>query len=61
MPDQSQSAQERDAHSDDTLPIGIPLTAVIAILFLFGSTLFNSTQKSFDVAAPRLSTESSTN
>jgi hypothetical protein len=57
MPDQSHSAQTRDDHSDNALPMGIPLAAVIAILFLFGSTFFNSPQKSFDVAAPRLSTE----
>jgi hypothetical protein len=42
------------------MPIGIPLAAVIAVLFLFGSTFFNSGQKSFDVAAARLSTELAT-
>jgi hypothetical protein len=56
MPDRSPSTQTREGQHDIPLPIGIPLAAVIAVLFLFGSTLFNSGQKSFDVA-PRLSTE----
>ena len=56
MPDQSPSTQTREGQPDNSIPIGIPLAAVIAVLFLFGSTLFNSGQKSFDVA-PRLSTE----
>jgi hypothetical protein len=57
MPDQSPS-RIREGQSDNSVPIGIPLAAVIAVLFLFGSTLVNSVQKSLDVAAPQLSTES---
>jgi hypothetical protein len=60
MPDRSPSAETREGQPDNSLPIGIPLAAVIAIVFLFGSTVFNSDHKSFDVAAPRLSTESPT-
>ena len=60
MPDQSPSTQTREGQPDKSIPIGIPLAAVIAVLFLFGSTFFNSGQKSFDVAAPRLSTETPT-
>ena len=61
MPDRSPSTQTREGQSDNSVPIGIPLAAVIAIVFLFGSTFFKSDHKSFDVAAPRLSTESPTN
>jgi hypothetical protein len=60
MPDRSLSTQTREDQSDNSVPIGIPLAAVIAVVFLFGSTFFSSGQKSFDVAAPRLSTESPT-
>ena len=58
MPDRSPGSDTRQ--SGNSVPIGIPLAAVIAILFLFGSSFFNSGQKSFDMAAPRLSTELST-
>jgi mannose/fructose/N-acetylgalactosamine-specific phosphotransferase system component IIC len=54
MPDLSQGAQNREGHS---VPLGIPLAALIAVLFLFASTFFPSGQKSFDVAAQRLNTE----
>ena len=58
MPDRSpRSGKPAKVNHDNSVPIGIPLAAVIAVLFLFGSTFFNSGQKSFDVAAPRLSTE----
>ena len=57
MPDRSPGLETREGQSDNSVPVGIPLAAVIAILFLFGSSFFNSGQKSFDVAAPRLSTE----
>ena len=57
MPDPVSQTSERQSG----IPIGIPLAALIAIAFLFGSTLFNSAQKSFDVAGPPLSTESQTN
>jgi hypothetical protein len=57
MPDRSPSTQTREGQHDNPLPIGIPLAAVIAVLFLFASTFFNSGQKSLDVAAPQLSTE----
>jgi len=60
MPDRSPNTQTREGQSDNSVPIGIPLAAVIAVLFLFGSTFFNSGQQSFEVAAPRLSTESPT-
>jgi hypothetical protein len=60
MPDQSPSTQTREGQPDNSIPIGIPLAAVIAVLFLFGSTFFNSGQKTFDVAAPRLGTETPT-
>ena len=60
MPDRSPSAETREDESDNSVPIGIPLAAVIAVLFLFGSTFFNSGQNSFDVTAPRLTTESPT-
>ena len=60
MPDQSPSTQTREDQPDNATPIGIPLAAVIAVLFLFGSTFFNSSQKSFDVAAPRLGAETPT-
>ena len=57
MPDRSPGSETREGQSDDSVPVGSPLAAVIAILFLFGSSFFNSGEKSFDVAAPRLSTE----
>jgi hypothetical protein len=57
MPDPVSQTSERQSG----LPIGIPLAALIAIAFLFGSTIFNSAQKSFDVAGPPRSTESQTN
>ena len=57
MPDRSPSTETREGQSDNSIPIGIPLAAVIAVLFLFGSTFFNSGQKSEDVSAARLSTE----
>ena len=57
MPDRFPASETREVQSDNCLPVGIPLAAVVAILFLFGSSFFNSGQKSFDVAAPRLSTE----
>ena len=57
MPDRSPRSETREGQSDNSVPIGIPLASLIAVLFLFGSTFFNSGQKSFDVAAPRLSTE----
>ena len=40
MPDRSPSAETREGQPDNSLPIGIPLAAVIAIVFLFGSTVF---------------------
>ena len=56
MPDRSPpNIPTREGQSDNSVPI--PLAAVIAILFLFGSSFFNPGQKSFYVAAPRLSTE----
>ena len=57
MPDRSSSTQTREGQSDNSVPIGIPLAAVITVLFLFGSTFFNSAQESVDVAATRLSAE----
>ena len=57
MPDRFPASETREVPSDNCLPVGIPLAAVVAILFLFGSSFFNSGQKSFDAAAPRLSTE----
>jgi hypothetical protein len=57
VPERSPGTQTREGQHDNPLPIGIPLAAVIAVLFLFGSTFFNSGQKSFDVADPRLSPE----
>ena len=58
MPDRSPpSIPIREGQSDNSVPIGIPLAAVIAVLFLFGSSFFNPGQKSFDVAATRLSAE----
>jgi hypothetical protein len=57
MPDRSPSSQTHEGQHDNPMPIGIPLAAAIAVLFLFGSTFFNSGQKSFDVAAERLSSE----
>ena len=60
MPDRSPGSDTREGQSGNSVPVGIPLAAVIATLFLFGSSFFNSGQKSFDVAAPRLSTELST-
>ena len=41
MPDQSPS-RIREGQSDNSVPIGIPLAAVIAVLILFGSTIVNS-------------------
>jgi hypothetical protein len=58
MPDQPQTSERQ---SDNGMPIGIPLAALIAIAFLFGSNVFNSAQKSFDVAGTALKTESRTN
>ena len=60
MPDRSPGSDIREGQSDNSVPVGIPLAAVIAILFLFGSSFFNSGQKGFDVAAPRLSVEAPT-
>jgi len=60
MPDRSPSRQTPEGQHDKPMPIGIPLAAGIAVLFLFGSTFFNSGQKSFDVAAARLSTQLAT-
>ena len=58
MPDRSRpSIPIREGQSDNSVPIGIPLAALIAVLFLFGSTFFNSAQESVDVAATRLSAE----
>ena len=57
MPDRSPNTQTREGQSDNYVPIGLPLAALIAVLFLFGSTFFNSGQQSFEAAAPRLSTE----
>jgi hypothetical protein len=57
MPDRSPNTQTREGQSDNSVPIGLPLAALIAVLFLFGSTFFNSGQQSFEAAAPRLSTE----
>jgi hypothetical protein len=51
MPDRSSSMQTREDQADNSVPIGIPLAAVIAILFLFGSSFLNSGQKIFDMAA----------
>ena len=47
MPDRSPGSDIREGQSDNSVPVGIPLAAVIAILFLFGSSFFNSGQKSF--------------
>ena len=58
MPNRSPT-QTREGQSDNSVPIGIPLEAVIAVLFLFGSTFFDSGE-SFDVGAPGLSTVSPT-
>ena len=55
MPDPSSQTRERQA-----VPIGIPVAALIAIAFLFGSTFFNADRTSFDVAGPPLAMESST-
>ena len=60
MPDRSLNMQTSEVQSDNSVPIGIPLAAVIAVLFLFGSTFFNASQQSFETAAPRLSTGSPT-
>ena len=61
MPDRSPpSIPTREGQSDNSVPIGIPLAAVIAVLFLFGSTFFNSAQESVDVAVTRLSAEAPT-
>ena len=60
MPYQSPSTQTREGQPGNSIPIGIPLAAVIAVLFLFGSTFFNSGQKSFDVATTWLSKEAPT-
>ena len=57
MPDRSPRSGTREGQSDNSVPIGIPLAAVIATVFLFGSSFFSSGQKSVDVTAPRLSTE----
>ena len=58
MPDRSRpSIPIREGQSDNSVPIVIPLAALIAVLFLFGSTFFNSAQESVDVAATRLSAE----
>jgi hypothetical protein len=43
--------QTREDQADNSVPIGIPLAAVIAILFLFGSSFLNSGQKILDMAA----------
>jgi hypothetical protein len=38
MPDRSPSRQTPEGQHDKPMPIGIPLAAGIAVLFLFGST-----------------------
>ena len=48
MRDQSPDVESREDQSD--LPIGIPLTAIIAVVFLFGSSFFNADQKSAKVS-----------
>ena len=40
MPDRSPNTQTREGQSDNSVPIGLPLAALIAVLFLFGSTFF---------------------
>ena len=47
MRDQSPDVESRDDQSDT--PIGIPLAAIIAVLFLFGSSFFSPNQKSSEV------------
>jgi hypothetical protein len=42
MPDRSPSRQTHEGQHENPMPIGIPLAAVIAVLFLFGSTFFTS-------------------
>ena len=60
MPDRSSNTQTREGQSDNSVPIALPLAAVIAVFILFGSTFFNSGQKSFDVATTWLSKEAPT-
>ena len=45
MPDRSPGSETREGQSGNSVPVGIPLAAVIAMLFLFGSSFFNSGQK----------------
>ena len=58
--DPRQVSPPAKSQSDNSVPVGIPLAAVIAVLFLFGSTFFNSAQESVDVAVTRLSAEAPT-
>ena len=52
MRDQSPDVESRDDQAD--IPIGIPLTAIIAVVFLFGSSFFSPNQKSSEVTVTQV-------
>lgn len=49
MRHQTPDIQGREGQSN--VPIGIPLTAIIALIFLFGSSLFSPNEKGSDLIA----------
>jgi hypothetical protein len=50
MPDRSLTRDAREGPTTyDPVLIGIVLAAVVALLLLFGATMFNSSEKSVDV------------
>ena len=59
-PDKPEGMQTNEGRTDNSVLIGIALAAVVAVLILFGSTIFNSDQKGVDVTATQPTTESPT-
>jgi len=59
-PDKPEGMQTNEGRNDNSVLIGIALAAVVAVLILFGSTIFDSDQKGVDVTATQPTTESPT-
>jgi hypothetical protein len=57
MPDRPIARVNPEARTDDSVLIGIALAAVIALLLLFGATMFNSGDNGADVNVAQPSTQ----